>query len=217
MLPTVVSSWLDVLWVVDHFWYTLENVECEKHNSFAVLDTRKPGRLEPTYPIQRHFYIFSCPFTPLNDTHIQSRSQLSQVLKFISPLLPFVYTEAQTHIIRHTLYTHLHMDCRYVVVEWCYVIFLIVYNFLKVAGPQVEELKMFLYAQVVLRSYLTMVWFTAQCRWCVGIWVEFLSFTNRTGSSCLSEDTRLWVTWEISLYVVSEKQYQYGLPAVAYT
>jgi hypothetical protein len=30
MLPTVVSSWLDVLWVVDHSWYTA-NCGCEKN------------------------------------------------------------------------------------------------------------------------------------------------------------------------------------------
>ena len=28
MLPIVLSSWLDVLWVVDHSWYTRETVEC---------------------------------------------------------------------------------------------------------------------------------------------------------------------------------------------
>ena len=36
MLPTVVSSWLDVIWVVDHSWHTGETVECEKPNSVAV-------------------------------------------------------------------------------------------------------------------------------------------------------------------------------------
>ena len=30
MLPTVVSSWLDVPWVVDHSLYTLETVDHEK-------------------------------------------------------------------------------------------------------------------------------------------------------------------------------------------
>ena len=30
VLPKVVSSWLDVLWVVDHSWYTGETVEHEK-------------------------------------------------------------------------------------------------------------------------------------------------------------------------------------------
>jgi hypothetical protein len=39
MLPTVGSSWLDVLWVVDHSWYTWETVEREKPSSAAVLGT----------------------------------------------------------------------------------------------------------------------------------------------------------------------------------
>ena len=38
---TVVSSWLDVLWVVGYSWYTWEIVECEKPSSVAVLDTLK--------------------------------------------------------------------------------------------------------------------------------------------------------------------------------
>jgi hypothetical protein len=48
MLPTVVSSRLDVLWVVDHSWYTQETVECEKPSSVAVLDTLKMVCLAPT-------------------------------------------------------------------------------------------------------------------------------------------------------------------------
>ena len=51
MLPTVVSSWLDVLWVVDHSWYTREY---EKPSSVAVL---------LQYLVQRHLNIFNCPFT----------------------------------------------------------------------------------------------------------------------------------------------------------
>jgi hypothetical protein len=43
MLPTVVSSWLDVLWVVDHSGYTRETVECEKLSSIAILETGVPG------------------------------------------------------------------------------------------------------------------------------------------------------------------------------
>ena len=73
MLPTVVLSWLDVLWVVDHSWYTWETVE--KPSSVAVLDTLKPmgaWYLLP-YPIQRHLNILSCLFT-LWMTHIQIKS-----------------------------------------------------------------------------------------------------------------------------------------------
>ena len=32
------SSWLDVIWVVDHFWYTRETVERWKNSCVAVLD-----------------------------------------------------------------------------------------------------------------------------------------------------------------------------------
>ena len=47
MLPTVVLSWLDVLWVVDHSRYTRETVERE--NTAALQpDTLKPVRLAPT-------------------------------------------------------------------------------------------------------------------------------------------------------------------------
>ena len=48
MLSTVVASWLHVLWVVDHSWYTLGTVECENSSSVAVLDTLKPVCLAPT-------------------------------------------------------------------------------------------------------------------------------------------------------------------------
>ena len=60
LLPTVVSSWLDFLWVVDHSWYTQETVECEKLSSVAVLDTLKPVGLAP-YLVQRHFNLLSSP------------------------------------------------------------------------------------------------------------------------------------------------------------
>jgi hypothetical protein len=41
MLPTVVSSWLDLLWVVDYSRYKQETVEREKPSSVAVLDTNR--------------------------------------------------------------------------------------------------------------------------------------------------------------------------------
>jgi hypothetical protein len=64
MLPTVVSSWLDVLWLVDHSRYTWETVEREKPSSVAV----------------KYFVL---PSHPLNGTHTQYMSQLSQDLKIL--------------------------------------------------------------------------------------------------------------------------------------
>ena len=40
MISTVVSSWLVVLWMVDHYWFTLETVEREKPSSVGDLDTQ---------------------------------------------------------------------------------------------------------------------------------------------------------------------------------
>ena len=34
--PTIVSNWLNVLWVVDHSWYTQETAEREKPSSISV-------------------------------------------------------------------------------------------------------------------------------------------------------------------------------------
>jgi hypothetical protein len=59
LLPTVVPTWLNVLWVVDHSWYTRETVEHDKSSSVAVFDTNRCQ----TYPIQRHLNILSYPFT----------------------------------------------------------------------------------------------------------------------------------------------------------
>ena len=73
--PTVVSSWLDVLWVVDHSWYTRKTVEREKPSSVAVLDTLKPVRLAPTtIPLSKALTYFVLPIHPLNGTHTQSTS-----------------------------------------------------------------------------------------------------------------------------------------------
>jgi hypothetical protein len=44
ILPTVVSSWLEVLWVVDHSLYTRETIEREKRISIATLDTNRCTR-----------------------------------------------------------------------------------------------------------------------------------------------------------------------------
>ena len=81
MLPTVVSSWLDVLWVVDHSWYTQETVECEKPSSTAVLDTLKPVRLAPTtipwLKALQHFFLTHSPS--------EWRTYTIQVLLYLSP------------------------------------------------------------------------------------------------------------------------------------
>ena len=49
MLPTIVSSWLDVLWEVEHSWYTRETVERKKPSNIAVVDTLKLVRLDTFY------------------------------------------------------------------------------------------------------------------------------------------------------------------------
>ena len=70
LCPTVVSSCLDALWVVDHSWYTRETVEREKPSSFAVFDTLKPVRLAPTtIPSSKALKYFVLPIHPLYGTH----------------------------------------------------------------------------------------------------------------------------------------------------
>ena len=92
MRLTVVSSWLDVLRVVDHSWVTQETVEREKPSSVAVLDTLKPVHLAPTtIPNSMALKYFVLPFHPLNDTHTQFMYQLSQGLNNLS--LTFIYTD----------------------------------------------------------------------------------------------------------------------------
>ena len=90
MLPTVVSSLLDVLWVVDHSWYTQETVKHEIPSSVAVLDTLKSVHLAPTtIPRSNALNSFVLPNHALNSTHTQSMSQLSQVLKILLWPPPF--------------------------------------------------------------------------------------------------------------------------------
>jgi hypothetical protein len=64
MLPTVVSTCLDVLWVVDHSWYTRETVECEKPSRVVVLDTNRCAWHLLPYPVRRHliFWVTHSPF-----------------------------------------------------------------------------------------------------------------------------------------------------------
>jgi hypothetical protein len=83
MLPTVVSSWLDVLWVMDHSWYTHETVEREKPNSVAVLDTLKSVRLAPTTIPQ----IFFCLSQSPSERHSYT-IHVSPILRYKHPSLP---------------------------------------------------------------------------------------------------------------------------------
>ena len=79
---TVVSSWLDVLWVLDHSWYTQETDECETPSSAAVLDTNRCAWHLLPYPVQTHLHVLSCPFN-LWMAHTQSMSQLFQDLHIL--------------------------------------------------------------------------------------------------------------------------------------
>ena len=58
MLSTVVSSWLDILWVVDHSWYT----EWTPQQRCRYDTNRCAWQLLP-YPVQWHWNVLSCPFT----------------------------------------------------------------------------------------------------------------------------------------------------------
>ena len=63
MLPTVVSSWLYVLWVVDHSWYTKETVEHEKPSSVVVLTQTVVHGTYYHIPFKGTSIFLSCPFT----------------------------------------------------------------------------------------------------------------------------------------------------------
>jgi hypothetical protein len=81
MLPTIVPSWLDVLWVVDHSGYTRQTVEREHPSSVADLDTLKLERLAPTtIPRSKALKAFVLPIHPLNGTHTEAMSQGLKIL-----------------------------------------------------------------------------------------------------------------------------------------
>ena len=95
MLPTVVSSWLDVLWLVDHSWYTKGNC-WEWKTQQRCSSWHKPVFLTPTtVPCSKapQYFVFS--IHPLNVTHTQSMSQFVSRLKnpSLTRLLPFIYTD----------------------------------------------------------------------------------------------------------------------------
>ena len=84
------SSFLDVLWVVDHSWYTQETVEHEKPSSVAVLDTNRCARHPTTIPRSKAL----TSFHPLNGTHTHSVSIVSRLTDpSLTCLLPLVYTD----------------------------------------------------------------------------------------------------------------------------
>ena len=83
--PTVVSNWLDVLWVVDHSWYTQE----KKSSSNAVLDTNRCTWHLLPYPVQRHLHFLSCPLTLWMAYTIISWLKNN----YLTCLLPFIYTD----------------------------------------------------------------------------------------------------------------------------
>ena len=95
MLPPVVSSCLDVPWVVDHSWYTRETVEREKPSSVAVLDTNRCSWHLLPYPVQRHLNILSFPFTLwMSHTHNPCLNCRKGWNNFFSIcLLPFICTD----------------------------------------------------------------------------------------------------------------------------
>ena len=69
MLPTVMSSWLDVLWVVDHSWYTQETVEREKPIQ-RCSSWHKPVHLAPTtIPCSKVLKYFVLPIHPQCHTY----------------------------------------------------------------------------------------------------------------------------------------------------
>jgi hypothetical protein len=75
---TLACRWLDVLWVVDHSWYTQETVELEKSSSVAVLNTLKPVCLSPTtIPRSKILQCLVLPIHPLN----------------LGWKIPFIYTD----------------------------------------------------------------------------------------------------------------------------
>jgi hypothetical protein len=95
MLPTVVSSCLDVLWVVDHSGFTRVTVGHEKPSSVAVLDILKPVHLAST-PISRSkaFKKKNIAHSPSEwhtyTTHVSIVSMIQNLS--LTCLLPFIYT-----------------------------------------------------------------------------------------------------------------------------
>ena len=89
MLPTDVSSWLDVLWVVDHTLYTHTQLLIVN-----VLDTNRCAWHLLPYPVQRHLNILSCPFTLwMAHIHNPCLNRLEAKKTSLTCLFPFIYTD----------------------------------------------------------------------------------------------------------------------------
>jgi hypothetical protein len=107
MLPTVVSSWLDVSsnaeWLDVHFWLVADGGPFLIHtgNCWAwttqqrCCSWHKPVRLAPTTILySQALPSLSCTFHFLNGTHTQSVSIVSRLRNPPSTgLLPFIYTD----------------------------------------------------------------------------------------------------------------------------
>jgi hypothetical protein len=80
VLPTVVSCWLDALWVVNQSWYTRGNVKRKRKT--AVLQFLKQNRcaLVPT-TMPKALKYFVLPIHPLHGTRTQSMSRVVSRLK----------------------------------------------------------------------------------------------------------------------------------------
>ena len=96
MLPTVVSCWLDVLWVVGSGSFLIYKGNClsvEKPSRFAVLDTNWCAWHLLPYPMQRHLNCLSFPFTlwMANTIDVSIVSRLKN--PSLTCLLPFIYTD----------------------------------------------------------------------------------------------------------------------------
>ena len=91
MLSSVVSSWLDLLRVVDHSWYTQETGECGKTQQ-RCSSWRKAVHLAPT-TIARSKAHKSCLAHPLSEWHTYTIhvSRLKNPSFNLSP--PVIYTD----------------------------------------------------------------------------------------------------------------------------
>ena len=90
MLPTVVSSWLDVLRVVDHPWYTRETVECKKNSNVAVLDTNLWAYYHTLFKGTLIFCLAHSP-SEWHTIHVSIISWLKNIS--LTCLLSFIYTD----------------------------------------------------------------------------------------------------------------------------
>ena len=89
----IVSSWLDVLWVVDNSWQTQDTVEPERRNSVAVLDTLKPVCLAPTnIPCSKALTCFCHAHSP-SEWHTFTIHVSRLKNPSLTSLLPFIYTD----------------------------------------------------------------------------------------------------------------------------